>query len=134
MSNDDWKRGDLSRRDFIKGTVAAGAAAAAGGAGLLGDINDADAATIGAITGLSAISSNNRSKETCPASGVCPDEGARADNDSARSSATISTIGFVAGGILLAGGLALVIAAPSSRSLAKPSGSGPPAISRRAAR
>lgn len=72
--------------------------------------------TIGAITGLSAISSNNRSKETCPASGVCPDEAARADNDSARSSATISTIGFVAGGILLAGGLALVIAAPSSSS------------------
>lgn len=71
--------------------------------------------TVGAITGLSAISSNNRSKETCPASGACADEAARADNDSARSSATISTIGFVAGGILLAGGLALVIAAPSSR-------------------
>jgi hypothetical protein len=71
--------------------------------------------TVGVITGLSAISLNNRSKQICPSNGVCADESARADNDSARSSATISTIGFVAGGLLLAGGLALVIAAPSSR-------------------
>lgn len=79
--------------------------------------------TVGAITGLSAISANNRSKDVCPANGVCPDESARADNDSARSSATISTIGFVAGGVLFAGGLALVLTSPSSSSSNKASAS-----------
>lgn len=72
--------------------------------------------TVGSITGLSAISANNRSKDICPSNGVCPDESARSDNDSARSSATISTIGFVAGGVLVAGGLALVLTSPSSSS------------------
>lgn len=69
---------------------------------------------VGAITGLAAISSNNRSKEVCPTDGVCADEGARSDNESARTSATLSTIGFVAGGALLAAGVALVVFAPSS--------------------
>jgi hypothetical protein len=71
---------------------------------------------VGAITGLSAISSNNRSKQACPTDGVCADESARSDNDDARSSATISTIAFVAGGALVAGGVALVVFAPSSSS------------------
>jgi hypothetical protein len=37
MANDSRKPGDVSRRSFLKGTVAAGAAVATGGAGLVGD-------------------------------------------------------------------------------------------------
>jgi len=70
----------------------------------------------GTVSGLSAISKNDRSKEVCPSSGICADEGARSTNDDARSAATVSTIAFVAGGALLAGGIALVLLAPSSSS------------------
>jgi hypothetical protein len=81
----------------------------AGGLGIVG-------LAIGTVSGLSAASKNSRSKDICPNSGVCADEGARTANDEARSAATISTLGFVAGGALLAGGVALVLLAPSSSS------------------
>lgn len=49
----------------------------------------------------------------------CSDPGARdrlnADQSTARSLATVSTIGFIAGGALLAGGLVLVLTAPKSQ-------------------
>jgi hypothetical protein len=79
---------------------------ATGAVGLVGIV-------VGGVTGLAAISFNNRSKKACPDPGVCADDRARSDNDSARSAATVSTIAFVAGGALLAGGVALVLAAPS---------------------
>jgi len=44
MAKRSRNEGDLSRRDFMKGTLAAGAAAAAGGAGLLGQMTEAEAA------------------------------------------------------------------------------------------
>jgi hypothetical protein len=69
---------------------------------------------IGTVSGLTAISKGDRSKEICPSSGICADESARTTNQDARSAATISTIAFVAGGALLAGGIALVVLAPSS--------------------
>ena len=75
---------------------------------------------VGIVSGLSAISLNDRSKRVCPTSGVCADAGARSDADSARSAATISTIGVVAGGTLLAAGVALVLFAPSSSSTSSP--------------
>lgn len=76
---------------------------------------------VGVVSGLSAISLNSRSKDKCPMSGICADDAARSDADSARSAATISTIGFVAGGTLLAAGIALVVFAPSSSSSRSPS-------------
>jgi hypothetical protein len=79
---------------------------ATGAVGLVGLV-------VGGVTGLAAISFNNRSKKVCPDPGVCADDRARSDNDSARSAATVSTIAFVAGGALLAGGIALVLSAPS---------------------
>lgn len=74
---------------------------------------------IGVAGGISAIRLNGRSKDVCPSSGACADESARSDNDDARSAATLSTIGFLAGGALLAGGLALVILAPSNQGSAR---------------
>src|SRR5262245_23157228 len=44
MADDKWKQGDVSRRDFIKGTVATGEAFATGGAGILGGMTEAEAA------------------------------------------------------------------------------------------
>ena len=78
---------------------------------------------VGVVGGLAAISKNGRSKNVCPTSGICADESARSDNDAARSAATVSTIGFVAGGALLAGGLALVLFAPSSSPSSSPGAS-----------
>ena len=78
---------------------------------------------VGTVSGLAAASKNSRSKDVCPTSGVCADEGARAANDEARAAATASTLGFVAGGVLLVGGLTMILLAPSSSSRAPPSSS-----------
>jgi hypothetical protein len=75
---------------------------------------------VGVVSGLSAISANQRSKKACPTSGICADDAARSDADSARSAATVSTVGFIAGGALLGAGIALVVFAPTSASSAPP--------------
>lgn len=64
---------------------------------------------IGGIFGVTAITKKNAAG--CDASGACDDGAALAD---ARSAATVATVGIVAGAVLLASGLALVIFAPSS--------------------
>jgi hypothetical protein len=74
---------------------------------------------VGAVSGLMAISLNDRAKKVCPNDGVCADEGARNDSDRARTAATVSTIGFVAGGALLAGGVALILTAPRAPAAAR---------------
>lgn len=68
---------------------------------------------VGAVAGFVAIGANDRSKQVCPNDGICADERARRDNADARTAATVSTIGVVAGGVLLATGVALVLSAPS---------------------
>lgn len=70
---------------------------------------------VGAVTGLMAISKNNDAKGVCPNDGPCRDRDAVDAADSAKSLGMVSTIGFVAGGVLLAGGVALVLTAPKSR-------------------
>lgn len=74
-----------------------------GGVGVVGLV-------VGAITGLSA-SSTASGAEDDPA--LCPDKKCTAagldEIDSAKSTATISTVGFIAGGVLLAGGATMVI-------------------------
>jgi hypothetical protein len=76
---------------------------AVGGVGVVGLV-------VGAITGLSA-SSTASGAEDDPA--LCPNkqcsEAGLDEIDSAKSSATISTVGFIAGGVLLAGGATMVI-------------------------
>jgi hypothetical protein len=62
---------------------------------------------IGTVYGLMATS--DKSKASCDANGYC-DPASLSD---ARSHATVSTVGFVAGGVLLAAGVALVLFAPS---------------------
>ncbi len=73
---------------------------AVGGAGIVG-------VAIGSIFGLQAIAKNNTAN--CDANSYCQDPQSRRD---AQGSATISTAGFVAGGVLLAGGLVLILTAP----------------------
>jgi hypothetical protein len=72
----------------------------AGSAGVMG-------IGIGVVFGLMA--SSDKSRANCDANGYC-DSGPLRD---ARSHANVSTAGFVAGGILLATGVALVLFAPS---------------------
>jgi hypothetical protein len=73
----------------------------AGGAGVVG-------LGLGAVFGLVAIGDKNGVK--CNADDVCPP----GSLGGARTAATVSTVGFVAGGVLLAGGAALVLLGPSS--------------------
>lgn len=65
---------------------------------------------IGTIFGITAISKKNEAN--CDATNAC-DPGPL---DAARSAATVATIGVVAGAALLAGGVALVMLAPSASS------------------
>jgi hypothetical protein len=83
------------------------AALTAGGAGVV-------ALGIGAYFGFDAISKNNASNAAgCDGStAVCSNQGAYDTRESAKSSATVSTVAFVAGGVLLAGGLTLWLVAP----------------------
>lgn len=67
----------------------------------------------GGVAGLIAIGHNNTSKRDCPNDGVCTSSEALAANDSARNWATMSTIGFAAGGALVALGLTLFFTAPA---------------------
>jgi len=62
---------------------------------------------LGSIFGIMAMGDKNGAH--CDASGAC-DPGKLSD---ANSAATISTVGFIAGGVLLAGGAALVLFGPS---------------------
>lgn len=64
---------------------------------------------IGTIFGVTAISKKNTAN--CDSNHVCDDLGAAED---AKSAAVVSTIGFIAGGALLVGGVALVLFAPAN--------------------
>ena len=71
-----------------------------GGVGLAGVV-------VGSIFGVDAISKNNAAG--CDAQSVCTNPQSRT---AAQGSATISTAGFIAGGVLLAGGVVMILAAP----------------------
>ncbi len=75
---------------------------------------------LGTIFGIMAMGDKNGAH--CDASGAC-DPGKLSD---ANSAATISTVGFIAGGVLVAGGVALVLFGPSGNtaSAAPASGAG----------
>ncbi|MGD0526563.1 MAG: hypothetical protein ABSE49_15555 [Polyangiaceae bacterium] len=78
----------------------------AGGVGVVG-------IGAGTVFGLMARSRWSSSQSECPSSANCPQHAqAVTDHDSASSSATISTIAFVAGGALLAAGGVLWLTTP----------------------
>ncbi len=82
--------------------VAGGVLGAAGVAGIV----------VGSIFGAGAGSKLDESKPYCRTADLCTAEGLDLVSQ-ARSSATISTIGFIGGGALLVGGLIVFLAAPS---------------------
>lgn len=67
---------------------------------------------VGSVFGLIASSKWSSAKTAC-GGGCGPSAPAQNEKSDAQSAATISTIGFVAGGVLVAGGLALFLTAPS---------------------
>lgn len=96
----DGGAGATSQTQSILAYVALGV----GGAGLL----------VGAITGGMAMGKHGDLEEGCPA-GQCPPE--QQDTlDSYRTLGTVSTVGFIAGGVLAATGVVLLLTAPSAES------------------
>ncbi len=85
-----------------------------GGAGLV----------VGAITGVLALGKHSTLATACPG-GACPASANESDTISSyHSMATISTIGFIAGGVLAAGGAVLFFTAPHGNG-APATGTGP---------
>jgi len=75
---------------------------------------------LGVVFGLSANSKYDDSTKDpnntgCDTNDVCGAQGKQARSD-AQSAGTLATVGFVAGGVLLATGIALVVFAPSRKS------------------
>jgi serine/threonine-protein kinase len=68
---------------------------------------------VGAVFGLQASSKNDDAAAHCRGN-LCDAEGIRLDGQG-RDDATISTIAFIAGGALAAGGLVVLLTAPSGR-------------------
>lgn len=80
---------------------------ALGGAGII-------AVGVGTAFGLTAISKNNESNDKGCFGNQCTAPSASLRND-ARSAGTISTVAFALGGAALAGGVTLLLTAPSSK-------------------
>jgi hypothetical protein len=77
---------------------------------------------LGAVFGVSASSSWSSSQNECSTPTNCPNHaGAVSDHDTAVNDATYSTIGFIAGGVLVAGGVVLFFTAPTREGGAAPS-------------
>lgn len=85
------------------------AAYVVGGVGVAGLI-------LGGVTGLVAKGKNDTANDHCPNDGVCSNDEALRANNQAKDWATVSTVGFIAGGVLLAAGVVLWVTAPKSRS------------------
>lgn len=78
----------------------------------------------GAITGLMAMSKSSDAKATCTNDGPCADRNAVDASESAKTLGLVSTIGFIAGGVALAAGAALVFTAPKEGGTGVKSASG----------
>jgi len=88
---------------------------AVGGVGIVG-------LALGTVFGLQAKSKNDDASSACPDPSHCSQAGIDLDKK-AHDAATISTIGFIAGGALLAGGAVLFFTAPSGSPAAEPAAS-----------
>ena len=81
-------------------------AVVAGGLGVVGVV-------VGAVLGAQSFSSWSSSQSECGTTS-CPDRAkALSDHNAALTDATVSDIGFIAGGVLVASGVALFLTAPS---------------------
>ena len=72
---------------------------------------------VGSVVGLRALSKNSDSNAAGRCVGNTCDAAGKQLRDDARSAGNLSTVGFVAGGVLLAGGAALWFTAPSASSV-----------------
>jgi hypothetical protein len=67
---------------------------------------------VGGVFGIRAIDLKNQRSQFCDANNLCNSEqGVSLDHD-ARTAATVSTVSMIAGGVLAAGGIVLVLTAP----------------------
>ena len=89
------------------------AAASAGGVGVI----------LGAIFGALAINSWGTAESECP-KGCLATSPAQGQRSQALTDATVSTVGFIAGGVLVAGGAALWLTAPSHKEAPGPAPGG----------
>lgn len=80
-----------------------------GGAGLVG-------LGVGGAFGISALSFKQSRDGHCTGNNLCDRTGVHEDTN-ARHAATASTVAFIAGGALLAGGVVLVLTAPKNRAV-----------------
>ncbi len=79
-----------------------------GGVGLAG-------IAAGSVFGVLTGSATSQQKNDCPSSASCPNHAqAQSDHSTAVTDGTISTVSFIAGGALLAGGIVLYVVARSS--------------------
>jgi hypothetical protein len=96
-----------------------GAAAGGGGGGWRGQRTTGVVVTglgvaglaVGGAFGVQTLVLKNQRGKFCDANNVCTSSGVNLDHD-ARTAATVSTIAMVAGGVVAAGGLVLVLTAP----------------------
>jgi hypothetical protein len=82
---------------------------------------------VGGISGIVAISSRSTGERECPSevySFRCPTEQGTSAWNTATTAGNVSTIAFIAGGVLVAGAAVLWFTAPSSRTRVGASGSG----------
>lgn len=70
---------------------------------------------VGAVTGLMAVGKSNDAKAKCKGDGPCPVKSAVDDANSAKTFATVSTIGFIVGGVAAGAGAVLIFTAPSGK-------------------
>ncbi|MEO6420434.1 MAG: hypothetical protein ABIP39_13540 [Polyangiaceae bacterium] len=86
----------------------------AGGIGLVGVV-------VGASAGVLSLMKHGQAKGKCANFSACPDAQGRSDWNTATDAGTVSTIGFIAGGVGLAAGAVLYLTAPKNNSAASTS-------------
>lgn len=74
---------------------------------------------VGGVFGVIAMNKEGSAKDVCTGTVCDPNENGVELTEQAQSAALVSTIGFAAGGALLAGGLVLYFTAPSTRESAR---------------
>ena len=77
---------------------------------------------VGAVTGVLALSKKSSLDGACNTSKVCPST-SQSDLDSAKTMGTISTVGFIAGGVFVVAGVVLFLTEGSSSSASAQVGS-----------
>ncbi len=69
---------------------------------------------VGAGAGIFSVVKNGQAKDLCPNFNSCPDADGRSKWNAATDAGTVSTIGFVAGGVILTAAAILYFTAPTS--------------------